>query len=318
MNTIESTGRRLRASAPGKLMLMGEHAVLRGRLALVCAVDQRISVELKPRRDREVTIQSMLGRHRCDLDTLTVQEPFEFVLGVLVRYGARLPSGFELTIESQFPDTVGLGSSAAVTAATTAVVHAWLRESNDKRVVFEDSWSVIREIQGKASGADVAASVYGGIVGFRMSPLEIIELDGLYPITVVCSGTKAKTTEVITAVEDRHRRAPDRFEFLFDVMDRASQDAVEAIRNGVWAEVGLTMTIGQDVMQGLGVSNDTLDAIVGALRDDPGILGAKISGAGSGDCVVGLGTVKNPGFGYERLPIQMDSQGVIVELGVVR
>ncbi len=70
----------IHTSAPGTLMLMGEHAVLNGCHCLVAATDQRLHVYLKPRKDNIIRIQSNLGEFEIPIDKLTIKEPFTFVL----------------------------------------------------------------------------------------------------------------------------------------------------------------------------------------------------------------------------------------------
>ena len=112
----------LTASAPGSLMLLGEHAVLHGRRALVSSVHQRLSVTLSVRADRMVGIHSALGTHQTPLDELAPHPKFRFVLAALATTTPRLERGLDLHIASEFSDQIGFGSSAAVTVATVAVL----------------------------------------------------------------------------------------------------------------------------------------------------------------------------------------------------
>ena len=108
-------------------MLMGEHSVLFGEKALACAVDKYIHLSLIPCDKRTVTIKSALADYHSDLDSLTAHPDLSFVLAGISQFVDRLPSGFVLQIESEFSHTVGLGSSAAVTAGTVAVLAAYGR-----------------------------------------------------------------------------------------------------------------------------------------------------------------------------------------------
>lgn len=149
-------------SAPGSLMLFGEHAVLHGKLALCCAVDQRIRVELTPRSDQQIYLSSPLGQLVVNLRDFTVQAPFEFVLTALDRYRNLLPQGFDLTVKADFSATMGLGSSSAVTVATVGTLSQWLGWSYSPEQLFQESKAVVLQVQGVGSGADVAAAVLGG------------------------------------------------------------------------------------------------------------------------------------------------------------
>lgn len=116
------TLRAVKASAPGSLMLMGEHAVLRGQPAIVCAINKRMTIALTPRADRTVRLHSALGEHETTLDDLAPNESFRFVLGAIRACRADFQQGFELDIRSGMSHQMGLGSSAAVTVATLAAL----------------------------------------------------------------------------------------------------------------------------------------------------------------------------------------------------
>ncbi|WP_144244202.1 mevalonate kinase family protein [Nitrincola sp. A-D6] len=169
-----------KVSAPGSTMLMGEHAVLQGEVALVCAVDARIEVTLQPRSDRQVHIDSSLCQYQADLDKLTPQPALSFVLAAVLAYRKQLPSGFDLIIESGFSSTVGLGSSAAVTAAMVVALEHFAAIESTPLERFHSGLRIIHSVQeGRGSGADLAASLTGGIVCFSPSPLLIEPLQCL-------------------------------------------------------------------------------------------------------------------------------------------
>lgn len=298
------------ASAPGKLMLMGEHAVLHGRQALVCAVNRRLLVRIQPRDDRQIVIDSALGRCCVGLDDFAPAPPFEFVLAALARRRRELPGGCTIAVEADFGETLGLGSSSAVTVAATAALHAWLGQPFDLDSIFTDSLAAVRAVQGRGSGADVAASVHGGLVLYRAEPLEVRKLATTHPLAVVYSGGKEKTTGVVAMVEAARQRERDRYDGIYDRMDECVQTAVAAIDADDWPAVGRQLDVDQGLMVEIGVSNARLAAIVEALRQCRGILGAKISGAGLGDCVVGLGQVDGPDFPYRVLDAAMTDNGV--------
>ncbi len=300
------------ASAPGKLMLMGEHAVLHGRLCLVAAVNRRLHVELTPRPDNHVRLESALGVYEGPLTELEVREPFTFVLAAIRRQ--KLTRGFDLRITSEFPEMLGLGSSAAVTVAVTAALGAFQGEDLSPQAVFNEALAVVREVQGTGSGADVAASVFGGVLAYRAEPLEIRQLRGLPPLDAVYSGAKAKTVDVIALVEEQRQSHPQLYDGIYDLMEAGVEAAIPALEQENWPVLGRLLNIQHGLMAAIGVSNAEIARIVHQLRADAGIFGAKISGAGLGDCVVGLGKVTNPGFPYEVLDLEVTPTGVQVEL----
>lgn len=291
-------------------MLLGEHAVLHGKYALVCAVHRRMEVTLRPRRDRTIRLLSNLGHCTMDLDHLTTRKEFRFVTAVIRLYHRRLPSGFDLRIRSGFSHKVGLGSSAAVTVATAAVLRAWLGNKTPDLSLLRDAVRVIRAVQGLGSGADAAASVFGGIVLYRAKPLDARRLKKRHPITVLYSGSKKPTAEVVRLVERRRRKQPALFKKIYGLMNLSSLQAARAIQRDDWRRVGEIMNINQTLMEGIGVSNRLLSGMARGLCADPRILGAKISGSGLGDCVIGLGRAARRRWPQEELPVKMSPDGV--------
>ena len=302
-----------KASAPGKLMLLGEHAVLHGKRCLVCAVSQRMHVHVTPRHDGLVTIASDLGEYSSALADLTPNAKFKFVLAAIQQQADEMSRGIDIRITSDFSDNVGLGSSAAVTAALTAALFAMLGKPFSREEIFRQSLKVIRSIQGVGSGADLAASVYGGILAYRMQPLEIRPLEGSYPITVIYSGHKTPTVEVIKRVEEQRAKFPALFAGIYDLMDQSAVMAAEAIEGNDWKTVGELFNINQGLMDAIGVNDKSLADINHALRAEPDILGGKISGSGLGDCFIALGKVTNPDFPFPIIPLQISSQGVSID-----
>lgn len=301
-----------RASAPGKLMLLGEHAVLHGHRCIVCAVNQRMSIIVNPRNDTKITIDSDLGQYQADLKNPFVDPTFRFVLSAIDQHKELLTSGFDLTIESDFNSTVGLGSSAAVTAAMTAAIFHLADLDLEPINIFDHSLITVRTVQGTGSGADLAASVFGGILLYRFHPNEIKPLKNIHPISVVYSGSKTPTTDVIKIVEKKRAKFPDQFNKIYETMDACAEQAARAINNNDWQTFGELLTMNQGLMAAIGVSNKKLSDIAYSMQINPGILGAKISGSGLGDCVVGLGTVEC-GINYNVLPLSMSDEGVKID-----
>lgn len=298
------------ASAPGSLMLLGEHAVLHGRRALVLAVNQRLRVTLVPRADDRLEIESALGRHATTLRECTPHPQFRFILEAIRRHAAACPSGFTLRVESEFSHTIGFGSSAAVTAATVAVLREVAGLPRDLAAIRDEGIAVVRAVQGRGSGADVAASVHGGIVCYRAEPREVERLPAPFRFCAVYSGYKTPTPEVIRRVELSWAERPDELRTLYDRME----DVVAAGRAALHAQdpaaLGAALNEGQSLMEALGVNTPKLAAIVAALRADPGIHGAKISGSGLGDCAIGLGETRRRLDAYDTLPLRAASDGI--------
>ncbi len=282
-----------RASAPASLMLLGEYAVLYGKQALVCALDKRIYVTLLPRTDNKIEIFSDSYHHTiysADIQQLSIQPPFQFVLGVLTQYQDKLKQGCTIKIESEFSDQIGLGSSAAVTVASLATLLAWLDLNVPALQQVAIARSIVQRIQGMGSGADIAASVYGGLIRYQSSPLSVEKYTSLYPLTVLYSGFKTPTSVAVKQVRNRFADRPDVLQRLCNDIDACVSESIPLIvQPTCLQQLGNILLKQQALLVELEVSLPLLQHMVDSLCAQPGIFGAKISGAGLGDCVIGLG-----------------------------
>lgn len=304
-------------SSPGSLMLMGEHAVLHGEPCLVTAVGSRMQVSIRPLELPTLRITSNLGQWEAHIGQLRVERPFQFIITAVMQHMEkqleREFQGLEVSVESEFASTLGLGSSAAVTAA----VHAGLLEltgtAPDQETVFDLGLQTIRSVQGRGSGADLAASVRGGTVYYQAEPRLIEGLAPLCPLTAVYSGSKKPTAEVIRLVAERFRRWPELHAQLYTTMGVAVRSAREAILREDWVALGELMNVNQGLMDALGVNNPRLSEIVFRLRETSGIFGAKISGSGLGDCAIGLGLALGTFEPFERINVCASGEGLCRE-----
>jgi len=304
----------LTISAPGTVMLAGEHAVLHGRHALVGAVDQRVSVTLAPRRDDTIAIHSNLGERSMPRTTIDASRPFHYLGAILEAYQSAFPGGFDLTITAEFPPDVGLGSSSAVTVAALAAIHSWVNRSfPDREALMHEAIVLIRQVQGMGSGADVAATVWGGILLYKAEPTVIARYDRLPPIALVYAGYKTPTPEVVRIVEEKRARSKDRYDALFDRIEACTLAASGTLKAQDWTALGRILNQGQTLMEELGVCDAALADIVAAMNTMPGIRGAKISGSGLGDCVLGIGKLDAVDWPYRPLPVSLSIHGVRLE-----
>ncbi len=261
---------------------------------------------ISPRRDGDVTIRSSLGSLTARRDALPGDHTFRFVLGALRHLPDAFAQGLDISIHADMPPTIGFGTSAAVTVAMISA----LTGSGDKSHVMPAARLVIQAVQGRGSGADVAASTYGGLVRYRMhDPAgEVISTDP-YPVTAIYCGYKKTTPDVIAHVDARWKNNPAERDALYARMGE--------LANGCHVNaLGPQLNEGQILMQQLGVSTPELDQCVDILRTAPGITGAKISGSGLGDCAIGWGKtggdVHLPGS-FELYKLEIEPAGVRFE-----
>jgi len=287
-------------------MWMGEHAVLHNHPALVFAIDKRITVTLMPRQDTQIIIQSNLGRYQTDLSKLsdiTVEKPFHFVLETILYFHhslkAGLPSGFVLSLEADFEENIGFGSSAAVTVSVVAVFSRWMKVVlDDEMHIFEVAKTIIKKTQGGVgSGADVAASIFGGLIAYQIEPFSIQKINHRPPIVVIYSGSKTPTPEVIKYVEKNRREHPEIYDSLYSILKTCVQQTIELLKSDSnemnWKKIGEIMAYHQQIMTNMKLTTPSLQHSLDFLNQEPKIWGAKISGSGLGDSVIGLGEIED-------------------------
>lgn len=308
------------ASAPGTLMLLGEHAVLHDKPALVAAIDKRINVKLVPRNDNKILIESSLGKLELDLlkydvidlteaalnnSNQSIQNAFRFVVAAIKDFPIytktvlnetyKLPSGFELQIRSDFSSQIGFGSSAAVTVAVVAVLLSFANSAmaDHKAIeIFQMAKWVIQKVQKVGSGADVLTAVFGGMIIYQQqSPYLIkkISTETFPDLIAVYSGYKTPTPEVIQFVNAAYKSHSNSFDSIFSAMGCCVEKAIPALETQDWTTLVEIFNIHQGLMQAIGVSTPLLDTLCYGLKAENSGLGAKISGSGLGDCIIGLG-----------------------------
>ena len=296
-------------------MLMGEHAVLRNHLALCAAIDHRLTVALHPNHERVCVIDSTLQKGAFAFEDLPTTGPLRFVAQCIhERFDSSNEGGLNVSIRSELPTTVGLGSSAAVVVALMHGLALAQGRTEDLQSLQQASLKVIQAVQGRGSGADVAASVAGGCVAYRIKPFAMRRYASVPPLAVFYSGAKRPTVEVVAEVDARAALEPDHYEALFAEMDALSVTAESALDREDWTQLGQLMTQGQQRMEAIGVSNDRLRDMLDVLGRADGVFGAKISGSGLGDCVVALGQMSDDVLREDRVSVQLSPNGVSGEV----
>ncbi len=298
-----------RASAPGSLILMGEYAVTQGSPCLIAAINQRIHISLIPRKDKVISIFSSLAQHTTQRDTLDDHPALRFVMSCLRQHA--LPSGCDIHIHADFSSQLGLGSSAATTASLCHALAQWCDLPQTVHSLWQTGMAVIQEVQGAGSGADLAASCIGGLVSFQKEPFSIEQLNHSPAITALYSGQKQSTTDALKrpmpSTTWNHR------------MQMLTEKAIEHAKHANWNELAECMSQAHELLCERGVCTPVLASLITTLNNCSSMQGAKISGAGYGDCVIALGSqpasqplnLSNSACSLKReLPISITQEGV--------
>jgi mevalonate kinase len=245
------------------------------------------------------------------------------VLQALTLSGQVESGGVELVIESEFEHTLGLGSSAAVTVACMGAMALLANGRFDAQEAMQTSIESIRKVQGRGSGADVAASALGGIVKFQGNPLRakktllsLAALQNAPHLLLVYCGYKTLTPLVIAQVAEAAEQEPQRFAQLYEQMGACVETSEKALERENWRAFAQSMNQYQILMRALGVSDESTETIIRlAQKKSPldTLLGAKISGSGLGDCVLLLGS-ETLDWPHPQISVQIEPQGLRQEM----
>ncbi len=304
-------------------MILGEHSVVYGHPAIACSVNQFITINWKKRPDRALNIYSELGEHHTQIEQISMHPKLKFVIGALQAFQKHLSFGLDISIDSEFPSTIGLGSSAAVLAATLDGLNTIFKTELNRLQLFEIGHKIILEIQGRGSGTDLAASLSGGIIYFMPASesqacAHITKLDRSLNLVLVYSGYKTPTAEVLQIVAQSWEDKPKQLEMLYRSMAKVTRTAYQHLMQNQMDEFYQQCKEYQKLMTQLGVSDATMDNLIQALNGCVDIEAAKISGSGLGDCVLGIGNIENCSNNsqnilnqFQQLDISITSQGAI-------
>jgi len=286
------------ASAPAKVILFGEHFVVYDRLAVVMAIDLRVHVTASERPDRVIRITSDLGvagvfqgnTYMPELGGMEgrgVLEPIRLAAeAVMEKTGERC--GLELSIRSEIPVAVGLGSSGASAVATVAATGSLLGAGLSREEVASLPLRAEEFVHVKPSGIDQTISTYGGVIQYRRSEgIKPLRVESDVPLVIGNTGILRNTGQLVNGVRERRGRFTKILDQIMGVGDMVSARAVDALRRGDLNELGELMDINQGLLSAIGVSTAQLEELIYASRR-AGALGAKLTGAGGGGCMVAL------------------------------
>ncbi|KXA90523.1 hypothetical protein AKJ37_03770 [candidate division MSBL1 archaeon SCGC-AAA259I09] len=292
----------VKVSSPGQIFLFGEHAVVYGQPALLASIDVRIDVEalLLDGSRFEVTSEGV-GRMEGKVERINGDwkirdktgdvEDLQFVTRaseIVFNYLNR-GEGISLSIESDLPSGSGLGSSSAVTTATAAAVSTVLDGELDEEEIIQLAFDAEVDIQGAASRAGVSVATLGGFLKVQDKDFESLEKLSKLDILIGYTGKYANTGELVKHVGNLKESRPNIYGPMVRAIGKTTEIGIEALNEDNLREVGVLMNVNQNLLEGLGVSSPELHDLIEAARDS-GAIGAKITGAGGGGCMIALGS----------------------------
>ena len=267
----------------GKIILLGEHAVVYGYPALAAALDRGVTIGAVP--------TPAGGSLRIDIPawslkvTATDDHPVaRSLLAIVDELGLGRPA-VSLVGDAQIPPGAGLGSSAALAVAVARALLAHAKRPVDPTQVAAAAAASETLMHGRASGVDVALAIAGGIGVFRKATGLRSFASAPLRVLVGPSGAPRTTSEMVERVSEATSGSADdkRLRALGALTDTGTTALLAKDLLGL----GAAMDRAHELLAGLGVSTPQLDSLCEAARVS-GAFGAKLTGAGGGGAVIAI------------------------------
>jgi mevalonate kinase len=287
-----------RGTAHGKVILFGEHAVVYGVPALAVGIDRGAWAEATPAEGASKSVLHVRGWEVTLGDDATDESPplaraFRDVLIATredQRAAGHTPVGnVNVEAEADLPPGGGLGCSAAL---GVAVARALDLEASPEAVAERvNAWE--RVFHGNPSGIDAAVASLGGCVLFTRGEsgaeptIERVRVPASLHLCIGHSGPASSTKSMVESVARMRERRPETTQRTFDAIHTLVKNARLAIADGDVKAIGQLLDLNQMLLSGLFVSTPEIEQMCATART-AGALGAKLTGAGGGGCVVAL------------------------------
>lgn len=277
-------------SAPAKIILFGEHAVVYGQPAIAVpftAICAKADAQ-RARRGSGLTIKAHDIGKVLRVTPHATGNPLVFAARLTLDKLNRRPPDLTIHIRSTIPVASGFGSGAAVTAALIRELSAALDSPVEGDALNDLVYEIEKLHHGTPSGIDNTVIVKGAPVYFvRGLPPEPFTIGRPFTLVIANSGIPASTRETVGAVRKLYEADPPTYQRIFDEIGGLVREARAAIEQGDAPRIGFLMDRNHEYLQSLTVSSEALDKLIKAARD-AGAVGAKLSGGGRGGNVIAL------------------------------
>lgn len=280
-------------SAPGKVILCGEHAVVYQKPAIAIPVFEgstKCSILAMPTapHDETIIIAPNIGL-KCLLPCLVENHPIRVAINLVLKKLDldHLPV-CEIRIHSTLPTAAGLGSSASTSVALLRALSTFLGHSFTDDEVNEGAFEIEKIHHGTPSGIDNTVITYAKTLFFiKSQPYEFLLPGKPFTLIIADTGIKGSTSKAVADVNQGYLENPNEYNKLFNKIGEITLLVKKSFLDGDLESVGKLLTENHFLLRDMGVSSDKLDALVEcALKQ--GALGAKLSGGGQGGNMIAL------------------------------
>ncbi len=271
---------RFEGQASGKVILLGEHAVVHGVPALAASIGQGAWASAHPAEVPSLSVADASGTWTIDphSELLQAYRALSESVGVSAQAQARI----------DIPTRAGLGSSACLGVALARALMASRGLPFGDGEVVEAAMAWERVFHGNPSGIDVAVATHGGCIEFsRSAGVKPVHLTTPIPLCVGDTGTRSSTREMVERVSLALRRYTDAGRGVLEGIGACVRSARHALASGDWEAVAHAMNENQEWLGLLGLSTPEVDTLCRKARE-AGAIASKVTGAGGGGCVIAL------------------------------
>ena len=282
-----------KASAPGKVILFGEHFVVYGVKAILCSIDKRVTVTAEKTNERKISINSKIGKLDLEPDKSIFEinsplKPFYYLANKAIK---NENSGIHIEIDSEIPLGAGLGSSSACCVAGAAAIFKLFGEIS-KEKILEYAIEAERTIFENTSGADCTVCTYGGIMEYdKNNGFKKIEDEPNFQLVIANSNIEHSTQSMVSNVKEFENKNKEKFSELSELESKLVEDVLKLVKENKIDEIGEKINQNQKYLEIIGISNNELTKMIKIGQDSS--FGAKITGSGGGGCIFALTNESN-------------------------
>jgi mevalonate kinase len=307
-----------KASAPGKVILFGEHFVVYGGKAILCSINKRVTVTAEKTNERKISIDSEIGKlvlqpNKSILKIDSPLKPFYYLANKALE---NEKTGIHIQIDSEIPLGAGLGSSSACCVAGAAAIFKLFGKIS-KEKILEFAIEAEKTIFENTSGADCTVCTYGGIIEYcKNNGFKKIEDEPNFELIIANSNIEHSTQSMVSKVKGFQNNNKEEFLRLSNLESKLVEDVLKLVKENKSKEIGEKINQNQEYLEILGVSNNELTNMIKIGQESS--FGAKITGSGGGGCIFALTNESNlestlkkfKDNNYECFSAKIDFKGV--------
>ena len=281
------------ASAPGKVILFGEHFVVYGVKAILCSINKRVTVTAEKTSERKISINSKIGKLELEpgkpiSEINSPLKPFYYLANKSIE---NKDSGIRIQIDSEIPLGAGLGSSSACCVAGAAAIFKLFRNVS-REEVLKLAIEAERTIFENTSGADCTVCTYGGIMEYdKNKGFKKIQYKPNFQLVIINSNIEHSTQSMVSKVKEFENKNTEEFSRLSDLESKLVEDVLKLVKENKIQEIGQKMNQNQKYLENIGISNKELTKMIRIGQESS--FGAKITGSGGGGCIFTLTNESN-------------------------